>query len=184
MKNKKAMVLKEYLEILLAIIFILALLYIGYILVSFVTVSSELNQARASLDSLVEKINSLEEGEIGDFIVESPKSWYLVASNVEQHESGEVGVDLICGDKDCLCICPKDTISCKDEGTCKEIDGVLIRRNISERKTVDYRSYAIPVNQEVPVKQEVPVNSIVLHKVPKALAIKKTQGEILISENA
>lgn len=79
MKNKKGatFTLKHILNLLLAVIVVMMLIYLG---IRLTTTKTKLEQARATLDSIVEHAELLEEGETKKLVLEGPKEWMILES--------------------------------------------------------------------------------------------------------
>ncbi len=109
MKNKKAeqFTLAETMKIVLAVLSIGLLLYLAASMYGIFTKKTQIEQARGSIENLIERINSLEEGEIKSYTLESPKGWYLV-SYTKEIVSADANKRMPpqCNQKDCLCLCP------------------------------------------------------------------------------
>ena len=116
MPNKKAdFTLTEFMKIILAVVSIGLLLYLAVSLYGLLIKKTDIEQARGSVENLLEKIKSLEEGETPKYTLESPKGWYLVYFEDGGFIWKEEGATYInsyktipdedCS-KNCLCICP------------------------------------------------------------------------------
>ncbi|MFH0972865.1 MAG: hypothetical protein V1768_02655 [Patescibacteria group bacterium] len=130
MKNKKGFLLAE--ETLKIIIAVICISFLAYFLISLYMKSSadeDLEQAKASLEYLVEEINA------GHSPVEiyNPKGWVLSSWG-----SGVVPLPKSCdnlGWKNCLCICDESTLvtwtldglseDCDEDGFCLENNFVV-----------------------------------------------------------
>jgi hypothetical protein len=64
--------------------------------------------ATAHLDNILSKINLLEKGDHTSYIVTSPKNWFVVGYKQSEisKSPGLLGAPEVCGNRDCLCICP------------------------------------------------------------------------------
>ena len=138
MKSKKAIVLPETLKLVIAVMCIIVLIAFAVQIYSLMHVKTELEQARAHLDSLTDLINNLNnEGQTMDFILLSPKGWFLLDGRI----FGEDPINNFCpglktGDS-CLCMCGSDASiggqlpaklreSCQNMNICKEFKGRII----------------------------------------------------------
>ena len=101
MKNKKAGILTpEILKIMLALIVIFFLILLSYNIYSAITKKTEKEQARATLNAIIGKIETLDKGEKTSYIVTAPKGWSLVFYGKGENKPKE------CKDGDyCLCMC-------------------------------------------------------------------------------
>lgn len=116
MMNKRAEILKsEMLKIILAVIALSLLIILAVKLYGLFIVKTDLEQARATLTELNNKIGTLEDGEEELFLMTSPLGWYIVS-----YDSGEASPQACIG-KDCLCIC-EDIKACDGRGVCKPFE--------------------------------------------------------------
>ena len=107
----------EVLKIILAVLGIVALLYLAFSMYGLFTKKAKLEQARGTLDEITAKIDSLKDGESGKVIVLSPKDWTLVsfAANAPKPK--------FCL-SDCICICDgTDVEDCQSAGLCRSLTG-------------------------------------------------------------
>jgi hypothetical protein len=105
MKNKRGDILgEESLRIIIAVFSIGFLIYLAASLYFIFVGNYEKEQAKAHLENILAKANSLEEGEVASYIVTNPKDWVLTSQGV------------------LLCFCPdesyKDDQKCRAEGVC------------------------------------------------------------------
>lgn len=114
MRNKKGIVLPTTLKLVIAVLCILVLIYLAASLYSAFIVKSEIAQARATLENIMGKIGSLEEGETEEYLVVNPKGWYFIGYGNE------------------VCICPYEVLresrkECCEKGAHLNIGaGVLV----------------------------------------------------------
>ncbi len=110
MRKKADILMPEFLKLMIAVIVIGLLLYLAYQLYGIFIAKSDLEKARSTLNQIVGKIESLEEGEKIDYIINSPEGWNLLLYEDES----------LCDGEKCLCICEKKTKNnCKNYGVCK-----------------------------------------------------------------
>src|SRR3989304_6755697 len=109
MKSKRAILMPEVLKIILAVLGIVALLYLAFSMYGLFTKKAKLEQARGTLDEITAKIDSLKDGESGKVIVLSPKDWTLVsfAANAPKPK--------FCL-SDCICFCVGVVVGVCDGG--------------------------------------------------------------------
>jgi len=100
MKNKRAILASEALKMIIAVICIGLLFYLAFNLYGVAVQKTKVEQAKENLNQIFAEINSLEDGEKGDFLVTSPKEWYLVFYNEEEN------IPTQCKGENCLCLCP------------------------------------------------------------------------------
>tara|TARA_Y100000034_G_scaffold9241_1_gene9962 strand:+ start:115 stop:615 length:501 start_codon:yes stop_codon:yes gene_type:complete len=125
MKNKKGFLLaEETLKIILAVISIGFLVYFLTALYFANQNSEKLEQAKASLEHLIEGINS----EIGEVEIYNPisslippESWILISFPLNENIFPDK-----CNEKECLCICDKGTLTSKNDGLAKDCDSIGI----------------------------------------------------------
>lgn len=107
MKDKRGIVLPETLKIIIGVLCILLLIYLAVKLYDIFRRSSELEQARATVDAIVGKAEAMSDGETLDYLVIGPKNWRMLAY------------------KDKFCICPiasgesEQQKICETQGYCK-----------------------------------------------------------------
>ncbi|MEK6875734.1 MAG: hypothetical protein AABX30_03550 [Nanoarchaeota archaeon] len=130
--NKKGILLDESLKIFLAIIVLVMLLYLFYSLYNIIRVKTEIEQARATLDSIIDKANILGDGETTGIIIESPKDWMI--ASFYGNEYGNEPLPYTCENSNCLCICKQNKIEknlislnsdkktlCSNDAVCKKL---------------------------------------------------------------
>lgn len=128
--NKKAFLLgEETLKIIIAIIAISFLVYLLFSLYMVSKTSKDLEFAEASLNYLIEQINSLKEGEIRDVGIYNPQKWVVSSwpdNGLLPRECSNAEWE------NCICICnrPGGSVhtfiaACETKGTCLESDFVV-----------------------------------------------------------
>ncbi len=109
------------LSAVIAIGSLLMLIFLGVKLYNFFVSQDEKNAA-AFLDGLKAKIDALEEGEIGNFVLRGIEGWSLVGWS----RDGSLSVKpQKCFDISCLCACPStgDIVnSCQEKGICRKVE--------------------------------------------------------------
>ncbi len=135
MKSKKAILMPEVLKIILAVLSIILLIYLGVSLYGLFIKKTALQQAKITLEQISAGLEELEEGESWNYLVTSPRKWYLIS-----YKEGEESPKL-CQNKNCLCICDENTIKdCDDKGICKMIEKQV---KITEMKAVGLNYEAV-----------------------------------------
>ncbi|MDD5193575.1 MAG: hypothetical protein PHF67_03225 [Candidatus Nanoarchaeia archaeon] len=115
--GKKAIILKEVITLVIAALCLIILFYLAFQLYGMLIKKSGLDQAKANLDQISRIINKLEDGGSGNFLVVSPKDWFLAVYN--KNSASPVS----CSNKVCLCFCPEmNAQSCNDEGVCNSFE--------------------------------------------------------------
>lgn len=119
-KNKKAFMLGEFtMKIIIAVLCILLLIYLLYSIYSLFTTKTKVQQAEASLNSIIERINPVYmNGGATNVRITQPEDWvfFYDASGAPSSCRGE---------KYCLCLCPEQDLlknqleKCDKEGACK-----------------------------------------------------------------
>jgi len=112
---------KYLLDAVLAIGGLLMLIFLGVKLYNFFVSQDEKNAA-AFLDGLKAKIEALEEGEVGNFVLRGVEGWSLAGWSRE--DSLKVKPQK-CFDVSCLCACPSTgdiASSCQEDGLCRKVD--------------------------------------------------------------
>lgn len=114
MKNKKAILMPEVLKILIAVICIAALIYLAVSLYGLTTKKTKIEQARATLDEMKSKINSLAEGKFISMLITSPNDWFIVS-----FAETAINKPKLCFGN-CVCICEDyDVDGCNSGGLCQ-----------------------------------------------------------------
>ncbi|MBU2562622.1 MAG: hypothetical protein KKF68_03105 [Nanoarchaeota archaeon] len=116
MKNKKGeLTTEEIIKIILSVIGICLLLYLLFSLYGIFTYKTPVEQAKATLENIENKIINLEEGEEDKYVIEGPKNWFIYTY--------ERDFPALCEGKNCLCACPeKNKEMCGEEGVCKSFE--------------------------------------------------------------
>jgi len=108
--GKRAILMPEVLKIIIAVLCLILLFYLAFNIYQIFTAKSELEQARATLDAISGKINTLKEGNTTEYLITSPKGWRVIPYDKS------------------ICICAKSEKAeeqvdkCKVEGVCKEFN--------------------------------------------------------------
>jgi hypothetical protein len=113
-KNKKAILAEETLKILIGVLCIALLIYLGVKLYGIFTRSNQIEQAKATLEAIYGKAETLkEEGDTINYLVVSPKGWRFLIYEKK------------------LCLCPESKEvedqeeMCKSQGVCKEFSSSI-----------------------------------------------------------
>jgi len=198
MKNKRGILASEALKMIIAVICIGLLFYLGFSLYGIAIQKTKVEQAKENLNQIIAEINSLEDGEKGDFLITSPKEWYLVSYN------GEENMPTQCKGENCLCLCPgidliaqittvdgapygdyfytKEELAgyptggldkCEKEGICKNVDDRIKIRDAY----FGGRENPLPKGTTISF-----VNWISFYEIPKKLSFKKEGNNISISD--
>lgn len=107
-KRGEDIVLPNSLKLIIAVLCMIALIYLAVSLYTLFTVKSETAQAKGTLDNLVSEIAMLESGkkQAGSYLIVSPKGWGLMVRDNK------------------LCICGEDELGsfedCSKRGICSE----------------------------------------------------------------
>jgi hypothetical protein len=116
MRNKKGIVLKETISIVIGVIALIILAVLAFTLYGMFIKKSSLEQARENLNQISDKINALKEGNSDSFLVTSPKNWYIVLYSESEKPAA-------CFGKSCLCFCPEvNSEICYKNGVCNGFD--------------------------------------------------------------
>jgi len=124
MSNKKAILMKNFANLAIAVVCIFILIYFTYQLYGIFTKKTALEQARGSLNKIIAKTEGLGEGDKREVLITAPKEWYIVANEKQ------------------LCICG-DRASCDKTGVCKEIDSEIFLMGAIVGKNEDVATYQI-----------------------------------------
>lgn len=159
-KNKRAILLPEVLKIVVAVLCIIALIYLAVSLYGIFISKSRLQQAKAEMDEITRVIYSLKEGETKKYLLLTPANYILIGWPMEtKYEIFRPDICLKNLWKNCICLCKfkgKDIIEevlggirvqpvldeCNREGICKEVKGV----DLLVSQDVKYKRYLIEVN--------------------------------------
>lgn len=120
-KNKKAILMPETLKIILAVVAIVALIYLAVSMYGLLTKKSSIEQARGTLEQVVAKIGILNETMLETkVLVLSPKDWFIVAFSADASRPKScLG--------NCVCICEDTGVDdCNAGGLCKEVSKMVI----------------------------------------------------------
>ncbi len=186
MKNKKAMLIGEGLGMIIAIACILILIYAAGSLYGGITQKTKIEQAKATFDQIVAKIEVLEEGEKGDYLVTSPKEWYFVVYEENQNMPSQ------CEGSNCLCICPSNENLEKVQAGWKMVDSLFYKRSEGIDKC-EKEGFCKNVGEKVKIREAyfidreditnvAFVNWISFYDMPKELFFKKEAGTLYISD--
>lgn len=132
--NKKGatdtIVLPEFLRILIAILCLIILIYLLYSLIGLSKNRTRLEQARATLDEMVLKINALQDSGSGTYVFLAPSGWFFSIN-----PRGEK-VQQQCSTGKCLCLCSSE--GCDEDAACKTTNYAvsLINKNKNSVESV------------------------------------------------
>jgi len=107
MNKRGLLLLKQIIELIVAIIVILILIYVGVVLFRTYFGRQEDLQAKGTLERLTQKLNSLEEAETKRHTLLTPSSWYIVAFDEEHNFNKNFEKPSGMFQKNILCICKK-----------------------------------------------------------------------------
>ena len=210
-KNKKGegegILPGETVKIIIAVIGILALFYLAVSLYGIFNNKTEIEQAKASLDEIIQRVTSLPDGQSGNVLINSPNGWYLVYYDYALVASdSKKDIPKSCNSKDCLCICEsgkeieyQQPLSEARGGWPDyfyyrnaiggELDGVTecenkgICSNVKEIYIAETRNYMVWAGILQKPESGL-VNWISLSKLPKSLTLEKKDNKIKISEDS
>ncbi|MDO8467522.1 MAG: hypothetical protein Q7S56_01065 [Nanoarchaeota archaeon] len=105
----------ETVKIIIAVIGIAALFYLAVSLYGIFNNKTEIEQAKASLNEIVQKVNVLKDGQNGDVLITGPKSSLLY------YITGAQTTSFCNSEKPCICIClnPDNNHVCNQPNTCQ-----------------------------------------------------------------
>ncbi len=112
MKNKRGLLLlKQIIEIIIAVLAVFIIIYAGTVLFRTYFGKQGDLQAQGTLDKIIQKLNSLEEGETASYTLLAPSGWYIVAFDA-QHNFNENDKKFekpgAMFQQNVLCICKKE----------------------------------------------------------------------------
>lgn len=132
--KKGDLLISEVLKVVLALMGIAVLVVLSVGLTNIFMKKSQYEQAKETLNQIIDKIELLEEGQTTEFLVTSPKDWYLAffSSEINRDIYQDPPEDF--STSDLLCICPRDTFltppdlyDCsRQRGVCREVDNLNI----------------------------------------------------------
>jgi Tfp pilus assembly protein PilE len=122
MRNKNAEItIEEVAKIVLAVIGIIVLIVLAAGLYGIFTKKADLEQAKETLNQLMTKLEKLEEGDSGNYLITSPNDWYVIS-----YKKGESS-PRDCAMENCLCVCSGFNINdCNVGGVCQKTDKTII----------------------------------------------------------
>jgi len=177
---KKAILLPETLKIIIAVICIVLLIYLAVSLYGIFIRKSEIEQARATLDAIVGKLESLEkDGDSLSYLITGPRAW-----NIYYFNNTDLLSSVGCGEKGCLCSCPEFT---KDEdisdspakciglgGICKAVKEIKFDSVCDSVSTITTSIFGFLGNKEnMPLETK---NCFIIGKPPIQVYFEKTNG--------
>lgn len=173
----------EVLKIVLAVLCIVLLLYLGFKLYSLFLKKTDTEQARETLEQILQRASSLKEGENAKYLVVAPAGWYLI-----YYDSNFPGMPSDCGFKGCICICSfKKSLAGKvfvytgdGPGNCEE---QRVCRNPDFKIKIEYLYYFNNKNVgngRIGIEN---VNWISFSVLPLDIFITKKNNEAIISGN-
>lgn len=125
MMNKKAILMEETLKIIIAVVCIIALLYLAFSMYGIFTQKKAIEQARATISNVIDKAAVLKDGESFLYLVESPKKYYLAVFN---RESTPRMPSQCLKEATCLCMCEEESVEdCDASRTCKDSPTMLAK---------------------------------------------------------
>ena len=180
LRDNKAILLPEALKIILAVISIGMLLYLLVSLYSIFVGKTRLEQARETLNQIVAKINVMDEGDVEEFLIQSPKESFFVYFDKETSGSR-------CSGGNCLCICldsnNKETCGIND-GVCKEAKFEVQMEKVSVQGMEQFTDW-YPINAPTQIILEKKNNQIFIKtSLEIAPELKPTPEQIKKSELA
>jgi len=112
MERTGAWTTKHVVGVIIAVIGLVLIFSFGARLTDFF-VGQEVRNANEVLNSVMGKVDALEDGESNDFLIRGVEGWYLVGFDVGEGEGK-------CFAENCLCVCSDS--SCDDGKICKVVD--------------------------------------------------------------
>lgn len=181
MKNKKAVGIfpEEVMKVMIAIIVLVLLFYLAFSLYSAITQKSKLEQARVHMENIDSIINNLNEGESKNYLLTSPKDWFLVYFEKGTY-SGASDVPRKCADKNCLCMCTYRIVNGGDSGNfrlpdCSDSKGENICYFYDEGQLVRTSSLSLGI--------EINISEIYLSKTDGNVVIERREGNFVNNKN-
>ena len=114
MRNKKGILVKNALGAIIAIMGLVILIFAGMNI--YKSFYEEKRNAQKVIDSIMGKIDNLEEGESGTFLIQGIDDWSLKGWSKDEENRPDK-----CFFDSCLCICPNEG-PCPENGLCRKID--------------------------------------------------------------
>ncbi|HIG52176.1 TPA: hypothetical protein EYQ19_02045 [Candidatus Pacearchaeota archaeon] len=114
MRNKKGILVKNALGAIIAIMGLVILIFAGMNI--YKSFYEEKRNAQKVIDNIMGKIDNLEEGENGTFLIQGIDDWSLKGWSKDEENRPDK-----CFFDSCLCICPNEG-PCPENGLCRKID--------------------------------------------------------------
>jgi len=111
--NKKALLLKQVIEILLAIAIIVIIIIAAKILIATYFGKQKELQAKETLNLIVKTLHSLEEGEYESIMLSAPVGWHIVAFDTQHNKNDKFDKPEKYFGTNLLCICEKNCKICQ-----------------------------------------------------------------------
>lgn len=111
--NKKGILLKQVIEIILAITIVVILIMVVPRLLATYFGRQEDLQAKGTLDLIVQKLNSLQEGETIGCLIYAPIGWHIVSFDSEHNKNNNYDKPTKYFGQNLLCVCKKNCNICQ-----------------------------------------------------------------------
>jgi len=175
--NKKGVfyLLPVVLKILTAVIAIGLLILLFTNLIGIVRDKSEIEQAKSSLDILVESIEDLGEGEERNILLQGVGGWFIVGWGKDEDKSLKAAA---CLSGSCLCICEREgnKNSCERNGFCRDIDSAVV--DVSSFMTVKFYGQPILRFRGPLIEQDSRASCIILPEGLANIVLSKKDGKV------
>jgi hypothetical protein len=112
--NKKGLLPRNVAGLILAAIGLFFIILLGVQLYGFFE-NQDVKNAGIVLDSIVGKIEALQDGESNEFLIRGVEEWYLVGFEKSQQRPDK------CFLESCICVC-KNPRDCQEKGICKPVE--------------------------------------------------------------
>ena len=113
--NKKALLIRNILEMIIAVIAIGIVVFAGGTLFATYFGNQQEMQAKATLEKLVFALNEIDKvGEATSFLLTAPQGWYVVAFDANRNFNDKFSKPSTMLGKNCICICLKQCEICKE----------------------------------------------------------------------
>lgn len=113
--NKRALLIRNILEIIIAVIAIGIVIFAGSTLFATYFGNQQEMQAKETLEKLIVALNKIDKaGEATSFLLTAPQGWYVVAFDANRNFNDKFSKPSTMAGKNCICICSKQCEICRE----------------------------------------------------------------------
>jgi hypothetical protein len=140
---------EDVVKMIISIIGIAILVFLVYLIYQSATQNRRLEQAEMTLEGLTSTINSMEEIEVKNYAIESPKDWNIVYFQLDESSPNK------CFGKDCLCICEGNSIEECNKGACSSFGNIIFYLGDDRKISLEDAPLEITINKN---KNKITIN--------------------------